>query len=165
MNTKIHPTIFAVLLGHYEEGCILRKLPAEILQRIVKMDAPETLDHRCQGRWAFDLFPPPTRERLVTSVTFWLSRGSKYPHTLYFRAPVTELETVKKAELYLSQPLTKEYYDRVKDDIRYECKKLSYSEWIAYWGDARGSCKGSARFLSINNRDWVEGHLTLDCGS
>jgi len=53
----------------------------------------------------------------ITSVKFVLSRYEKYTKTIKFEVPVTVQFALKQAELYLSQRLTKRYYDQIKDDL------------------------------------------------
>lgn len=59
----------------------------------------------------------PKSEKYITSVIFSISRCGKHSKTLYFSEPLTEGEAISKAENYLSEPITKAYFDLVRDGL------------------------------------------------
>ncbi len=168
--------LLTVLMGYcYRKECTLRKLPTEILQLIIKLSAAEVLDEKYRHRWMYHIAWLKENKGMkrrydekrlgVTSVTFWISRGFDYSHTIHFINPVTEQAAVKRAELYLSQPLTEEYYERVRDDCDMGAvlDDFSYLGWLEKRGDTRGSCLGNAHSLYICDTGLCGGHLTLTC--
>lgn len=96
----------------------------------------------------------------VNSVTFDISRYGKQTHTLHFKEPVAQHEAISAAERFLSEPLTEEYYNQIKDDLfnkemSWEQAKIEYEH--------RGACLTDARFLEFV--ELKDGTLTLFCGS
>lgn len=57
---------------------------------------------------------------LVKSVTFNISRYGKFNKKLEFDSLITIKEAIEKAEEYLSEKVTPEYYAYVKDDLFYK---------------------------------------------
>lgn len=96
----------------------------------------------------------------VTTVVFDISRYGKYTHYLLFKEPVNQQQAISKVEDFLSEPLTEEYYNQIKEDLfddpmPFDEAKDNYEN--------RGACLTDARFLEIANFD--RGTLTLLCGS
>lgn len=56
----------------------------------------------------------------VNSVTFDISRYGMYTKTLTFNDFLSEKEAIEQVEEYLSQPLTREWYEKVKDDLYFD---------------------------------------------
>lgn len=53
----------------------------------------------------------------VEIVKFDISRYGKYEQTIAFGTPVSEKKAIETVESHLSQPLTQEYFEKIKDDI------------------------------------------------
>jgi len=90
----------------------------------------------------------------VTSVKFSISCRNFRIHTIHFKKPVTEKEAVTAAEIYLSEPLTKVYFDLVMEDTL-------GSPWWSYINldDCRGDCRMNARIKRMF--DTSSGYLIL----
>jgi hypothetical protein len=52
----------------------------------------------------------------VDSITFNISMTGIHQRKIYFLKPVGRLTAIRRIENFLSAPLTKDYYDMVKDD-------------------------------------------------
>ena len=70
----------------------------------------------------------------VTAVTFPTSRFGKHTHTLTFDEPLTETAALVAAQKYLGKPLTKRYFDAVKDDI-YVGNGLTFKEFRSQFAE------------------------------
>ena len=55
-------------------------------------------------------------EKKVKKLVFNLSRGGKYKQSVHFENPVSFVDAVLAADKQLDQPLTKEVWDKVRDD-------------------------------------------------
>lgn len=108
---------------------------------------------------SFDRKYDNTKQK-IRLVTFPISRYNKYDHTITFDKARTEKAAIHVAEQFLSEPLTKEYYNKIKSDTFHQ-----YS-----WKDAQKffQCKGDVltdlRFLENVMLD-ENGNATLDLGS
>jgi hypothetical protein len=99
----------------------------------------------------------------IRAVTFDISRYGKYEHTLKFLFPLTIKGAIEKAEEYLSQPLTKEYYQKIQDDLFHN--EYDYETSIK-WYNNRGDCLTDAIYLECINQPNPNGfHINLWCGS
>jgi len=100
-------------------------------------------------------------EEKVKSVQFDLSRYGSVKKIIKFPTPVTYQEAILAAEEYLSQPLTKEYYEIIKEDTFHE------HEWeeAKKWFKCRGDCLTDAKFLERADLTKYIDELVLWCGS
>lgn len=93
----------------------------------------------------------------IDTITFAIGRYGKVCVTLHFRVPVSLAAAVRRAELFLSKPLTPEYFDRVAsaNDLfpGTECNSSA----------CRGKMLGDCVFVEEIH---VRGRsVTLECGS
>jgi hypothetical protein len=96
----------------------------------------------------------------ITSVEFDISRYGEFTESIIFDSPVSEKKAIEIVEAYLSEPLTEEYFNKIKsdmfhDDLPWEDAKQTYH--------CRGDCLTDARFLE--DVDVTDGVLTLLIGS
>lgn len=116
-------------------GAIFRGLPPEAAQ-------PPEVGFRyvnCLGREYDD-----TVAR-VGSLSFEVSRYGKFCITHVFTTPVTEKRAVEAAEMYLSQPLTEDYYARIQHDTFHRLPWAEAKDAFA----CRGAVLTDARFLEV----------------
>jgi hypothetical protein len=58
-----------------------------------------------------------SRHKVVKQVTFAVSQRGRYQQTLLFDDPVTVAQAIELAEAYLSEPITPDYVESIKDDL------------------------------------------------
>lgn len=58
-----------------------------------------------------------TDEKYIISITFDISRYGKHTKMLSFSEHLSEEEAIIKVESYLSEPITKAYFNLVRDDL------------------------------------------------
>lgn len=97
--------------------------------------------------------------RNVSKVIFNTSRYGKHQAVIEFGEPVTEIEAVQEAEKWLSQPLTEDHFELVKDDL-FTIRPV----WEGYKYSSRGTLLGSAIYLERIIRG-DNGVITLRVGS
>lgn len=93
------------------------------------------------------------------AVKFNTSRYGKFTHTIKFSKLVSINKAIKAAEEYLSQPLTYEYYEKIKDDIFFSEGWENDKDYFK----CRGDCMTDTKYLEeikFNNRTVI-----LLCGS
>lgn len=96
----------------------------------------------------------------ITSITFDISRYGKHKHTLQFTEPITERAAIGRVQKWLSQSVTKEYFDVVKDDLFGRgMDGFSHEEF-----ETRGDLLTSLIFLERISTDKM-GHAVIQCGS
>ncbi len=100
------------------------------------------------------------KNKQVNKVTFDISRYGKYEESLTFNDPITIKNAISNVEKYLSQPLTYEYYERIKDDLFSDA--MEFVDAIKYY-ECRGEALTDNRFLE--SVQITDGHLTFCCGS
>lgn len=77
-----------------------------------------------------------TTKSCVRAVVFAVSRYAKYEHRIDFdEEEITEAAAIHAVEAYLSEPLTKEYYLRVRDDTFHRMTWNDAKEHFKYRGD------------------------------
>ncbi len=97
----------------------------------------------------------------VDQITFNISRFSKYKHSIKFDEFVTKKYAVQKAEEWLTEKVTIEYYNLVKDDLIFslsECNDLNYI-LSKNKGYLLTDC------ILLEKADIYSTHLIIDCGS
>jgi len=100
------------------------------------------------------------KKHIVNNITFFISRYREYSKTITFKTPVTEKHAILAAEQYLSKPLTKKYYERIKEDTFHGQSWEDVKEIFT----SRGDCLTSAVFLEEVTISEA-GHLTMFIGS
>lgn len=116
-------------------------------------DAPEDgkfVYTNCTGK------PYDDNIKVVSSVTFDISRFGKHQRVYRFRPLVTVAHAIRAAEKYLSQQMTEDYFDEIKDDIFNR-----ESKWTDYV--CRGDALTDAKFLEKLGLD--NGALSFYIGS
>jgi len=98
----------------------------------------------------------------VLSVKFDISRYGKYKHTLVFPTQISVEDAIEKAEEYLSEPITEEYYNTVRDDLF--CHEFTWED-VKNKNYCRGDLLSDAIFLESVNVSRRSGCVTLRCGS
>ena len=97
-------------------------------------------------------------KKQVNSVTFSISRYSKYMETLHFDTFLTVKQAVERVEDYLSEPLTQEYYEKIQDD-----------SFINTWDEAKKEYKTRGDALSgaifLEECDVYDNELSFSIGS
>lgn len=123
-------------------------------------DIPSTPDHFTYEKSCVNDKPCYNSTKLVNTICFPISRYAKYNVYLRFRKPVTVQEAVKGAEKYLSQPITKEYYEEIQDN----CFQGTFT-WEAVRGmyKTRGAALSDLHFLE--NIKVQDGILRVSLGS
>ena len=92
----------------------------------------------------------------ISSVVFDISRGGKYTHTIYFEKALAETHAIAAAEKFLSQPLTEDYYNAIKDDLLND--DMPWEE-AQFEYEHRGACLKDCYFLE--NATYHHSTLTL----
>lgn len=85
-----------------------------------------------------------TLEARCTDIRFDISRYGQYTHTIGFAIPISVRQAIKAVEEYLSEPLTQEYYDKIKDDLF--CDGEEWEEAKKYF-KCKGDCLTDCKFL------------------
>jgi len=101
------------------------------------------------------------RNDVFTGVIFHISRFGKHRAAITADPPVTEAGGIALAEAYLSQTLTKDFYDIVKDDVG--CGTIPWSRRPSDF-TIRGDCVGDSLFVEEIEADG-EGNMRIVCGS
>jgi hypothetical protein len=99
------------------------------------------------------------KEKIVTSVEFYLSRYGEHKHTISFQEPVSEMEAIQAVESYLSQPLDEAYYSKIQDDLVH---RLAFEDALKLF-TCRGDCLWDCKLL--DHFDIIEGHMDLWLGA
>lgn len=99
-------------------------------------------------------------EEKVKSVKFAISRYRAAQKIIKFSTPVTIKKAILVAEDYLSQPLTKEYYEIIKEDTFHQLEWEQAKEVF----ECRGDCLTDAVFLESADIKYLD-ELVLSCGS
>jgi hypothetical protein len=94
------------------------------------------------------------------SVTFDTGRYGGLNQTIKFTVPVTERDAVSKAEEWLNQPMTKDHFSSLKENMDLFCggDDLEFGDLQYNW-EALGDC----HFLEVIERSGQE--ITIICGS
>ena len=100
-------------------------------------------------------------EQKVKSVSFKISRYGKFTKTIKFSPKATEKEAIMAVEIFLSKPLTKQYYEKIKNDTFHEHE---WKEAKKYF-NCRGDCLTDAKFLEVVYFDEETKEMTFFIGS
>jgi len=100
-------------------------------------------------------------KKIVEQITFNISRYRKYKHTIKFDEFVTQKFAVQKAEEWLSEKVTIEYYNIIKDDLFGSLKECADLNNIL--NKKKGQLLSDCIFLE--EADMLSTHLFIDCGS
>jgi hypothetical protein len=92
----------------------------------------------------------------VNAVVFDLSRYGDVRETIAFAEPVSEKVAIEAAEQFLSQPLYREHYDRIKEDLY----NMSWEEAKDEF-ELRGDCISSDNFLESADVSATDGVMHL----
>jgi hypothetical protein len=96
----------------------------------------------------------------VTSITFNVGRYGGLQKTITFDTPVTEHNAISTVENWLSQPMTLEHFNKLKDEQDLFCGGAQFED-----GDfeSNSDALGDAHFLEELERK--NGDVTILCGS
>jgi len=100
-------------------------------------------------------------QKIVDQITFNISRFRKYKHSIKFNEFVTKKFALQKAEEWLTEKVTIEHYNLVKDDLIFslsECNDLNY-----ILSKNKGYLLTDCIYLEV--ADIYSTHLFIDCGS
>ena len=103
--------------------------------------------------------------KFINSITFDISRFGKHKHTLKFPEPVPLYLAVEEVEDWLSEQITEEYFNKIKNDTHF--KDFSYEEFMKRRGNTspnKGEMIRDCIFLERINID-KNGNATIWCGS
>jgi hypothetical protein len=96
----------------------------------------------------------------IKYVIFYISRYRKHKHIIFLDDFITQKQAVTKAEEFLSEKITPEYYDKVKDDLFFE--KGDYQlDYIC--SQNRGFLLSDCKYLEIVST--YCNILTIECAS
>jgi len=98
----------------------------------------------------------------IKYVRFDISRYGKHKHIMVLDDFVTQKQAVTKVEEFLSEKITPDYYDKVKDNLFFTFKNGDYElEYI--YSQNRGFLLSDCKILEIaSNYNEI---LTIECGS
>lgn len=100
-------------------------------------------------------------EAYITSVTFNIDRYHEVTETLYFSEMKTENAVVRAVELYLSEEITRGYFENVKHSLS---KNLEFEELTLRGYECRGDLLSACIYLEqITKND--NNNIILFCGS
>ena len=94
----------------------------------------------------------------VKYVTFNISRYGKHKHTIVLDDFVTQKQAVIKAEEFLSEKITPDYYDKVKDNLF-----RPFDHLVDLYSRNRGFLLTESIFLELASI--YNDTLTIECGS
>lgn len=80
----------------------------------------------------------------ISKVRFDISRYGKFEDSLEFSPPVSEKVAIEAVEAYLSRPLTKDYFEKIKGDMFHD--NLPWDEAKEDY-KCRGDCLTDCKFL------------------
>ena len=98
-------------------------------------------------------------KKIIDEITFNISRYRKYKHTIVFNEFVTKKYAVQKAEEWLSEKVTIEHYNIIKDDLTF----WNHDDLNDILNKNRGQLLTDCIFLEEANV--YSTHLFIDCGS
>jgi hypothetical protein len=108
-------------------------------------------------------------DRYIDSITFDITRHYNIQHTLIFETTKTEAEAILEVEKWLSEKITKEYYDYILDKVAKNdnnCSKFDYDfETCKKNNWNKSAFLGSGIFLEVIKHISNTGHVELICGS
>ena len=95
----------------------------------------------------------------IDKITFNISRYRKYKHTIVFNEFVTQKYAVENVEEWLSEKVTIEYYNKIKDDLFNSLGENVENILIKNRGDLLTDC------IFLEELTYLSTHLFIDCGS
>ena len=96
-----------IILDSKLVGCMIRDLPFSVLNEDTnKFKYINCLDRKYTKN-----------PKNIKCVNFPISRFDKYKHLIKFPNLVSEKEAIEEVEKYLSEPLTKKYYNNIVNDL------------------------------------------------
>ncbi len=98
-------------------------------------------------------------KKIIDQITFNISRFRKYKHSIEFNEFVTQKYAVQKAEEWLSEKVTIEHYNIIKDDLTF----WNHDDLNDILNKNRGQLLTDCIFLEEANV--YSTHLFIDCGS
>jgi hypothetical protein len=98
-------------------------------------------------------------KKIIDQITFNISRFRKYKHSIEFNEFVTQKYAVQKAEEWLSEKVTIEHYNIIKDDLTF----WNHDDLNDILSKNRGQLLTDCIFLEEANV--YSTHLFIDCGS
>jgi hypothetical protein len=100
-------------------------------------------------------------KKIIDEITFNISRYRKYKHTIVFNEFVTQKYAVQKAEEWLSEKVTIEHYNLVKDDLFFSLSDYGDINYIL--------TKNKGQLLTdciyLEEANVYSTYLFIDCGS
>jgi hypothetical protein len=97
--------------------------------------------------------------KVVSSVCFNISRYGMHEHSIFFEEKVTIKTAIEAVEQYLSEPLTEDYYEKIKKDTFSQFNWKTAQEKF----ETRGAVLSDAIYLE--EIDLNNGELTFFIGS
>jgi hypothetical protein len=102
-------------------------------------------------------------QKIVARIEFDISRYGEYQHCITFDPKVTEQEAIIEVEKYLSEPITKEYFNKIRDDMF--DRDLTWTDVEKEgWPVCRGDAMTDKKFLERITIDST-GNMTMFIGS
>ena len=99
--------------------------------------------------------------KYIRKITFYISRYSKYKHTISFSTNVSEVFAIREVERFLSEPITEKYLNDVKDDL---VEDLEWEDLDTEEYSCRGDLLTDYKFLE-DLSDRGNSDVTVLCGS
>lgn len=101
--------------------------------------------------------------RYIKCIFFDISRYGKHNYIIKCRSPKTEIEAIKEVEKFLSEPITKSYFDNLEDDLFGDLNFENLEEnGITCKGDLLVDCIFLESIKSLKNN---HSSVIFNCGS
>jgi len=76
------------------------------------------------------------QSKAIGSVEFYMELHESITETITFPEPVTEMEAIMKLKAYLSEPVTEDYFTKIKSNL------LTENEWEEFKSFFKTKCRG-----------------------